>query len=310
MQLHHVVNTFGAYLQRRFGEKIYKLSLDGGFSCPNRNGVIGRGGCTFCNVSSFIDPNNQNQSIAVQLAKQALYMQKAKRYLAYFQAYTSTYAEVSTLNCLYQAALRSHNIVGICVGTRPDCLTVEALQLLADYHTSGYEVWLELGLQSAHNATLKRINRGHDWACFQRAAAKAARFGLNVCVHLIIGLPAENQAHNIATLKAVLRCPIQGLKLHPLHIVSGSTMAKAWQAGRIEPLALTDYVTIASNLIRQTPKHILYHRISATARKPTLLAPDWCQNHWQAMNAIDANLRRFGSQGSDLGDPYRPFPTH
>ncbi|QYN45023.1 TIGR01212 family radical SAM protein [Gilliamella sp. ESL0441] len=304
MQLHLVVNTFGSDLQRRYGEKIYKLTLHGGFSCPNRDGTIGVGGCTFCNVASIIDESIQVKTISQQLAQQAHQMKKSKRYLAYFQAYTSTYAEVEILKNMYEEALNSADIVGLCVGTRPDCVPDEALNLLASYHAKGFEVWLELGLQTAHDKTLHNINRGHTFDVYHQTVQKARRLGIKVCTHLIIGLPKETKQDNLITLDSVLNSGVDGLKLHPLHIVEGSIMAKAWRAGRLDILSLEQYVDIAGDLIRQTPSNILYHRISANARKPTLLAPDWCENHWQSMNAVDHNLRQFGVQGSAIGDDY------
>lgn len=141
---------------------MHKLTLHGGFSCPNRDGTIGRGGCTFCNVASFADEAQQHRSIAEQLAHQANLVNRAKRYLAYFQAYTSTFAEVQVLRSMYQQAVSQANIVGLCVGTRPDCVPDAVLDLLCEYKDQGYEVWLELGLQTAHDKTLHRINRGHD----------------------------------------------------------------------------------------------------------------------------------------------------
>ena len=305
MQLHLVVNTFGADLQRRYGEKIYKLTLHGGFSCPNRDGTIGVGGCTFCNVASIIDESIQVKTISQQLAQQAHQMKKSKRYLAYFQAYTSTYAEVEILKNMYEEALNNADIVGLCVGTRPDCVPDEALDLLASYHAKGFEVWLELGLQTAHDKTLHSINRGHTFDVYHQTVQKAHRLGIKVCTHLIIGLPKETKQDNLITLDSVLNSGVDGLKLHPLHIVEGSIMAKAWRAGRLDVLSLEQYVDIAGDIIRQTPANILYHRISANARKPTLLAPDWCENHWQSMNAVDNNLRRFGAQGSAINDTYR-----
>ncbi|MCX8583269.1 MULTISPECIES: TIGR01212 family radical SAM protein [unclassified Gilliamella] len=305
MQLHLVVNTFGADLQRRYGEKIYKLTLHGGFSCPNRDGTIGVGGCTFCNVASIIDESIQVKTISQQLAQQAHQMKKSKRYLAYFQAYTSTYAEVEILKNMYEEALNNADIVGLCVGTRPDCVPDEALDLLASYHAKGFEVWLELGLQTAHDKTLHSINRGHTFNVYHQTVQKARRLGIKVCTHLIIGLPKETKQDNLITLDSVLNSGVDGLKLHPLHIVEGSIMAKAWRAGRLDVLSLEQYVDIAGDIIRQTPANILYHRISANARKPTLLAPDWCENHWQSMNAVDNNLRQFGAQGSAINETYR-----
>lgn len=298
MQLNDVVTMFGADLQRRYGEKIHKISLHGGFNCPNRDGSLGRGGCTFCNVASFSDEQQQQFSIQQQIAQKVKKIHRAQRYLAYFQAYTNTYAEVSILKALYQQALNQANIVGLCVGTRPDCVSQPVLDLLVEYQQQGYEIWLELGLQTSHDKTLKKINRGHDFACYQKIARIAGKKGLNVCVHLIVGLPGETAKENLQTLSRVIDTDVDGIKLHPLHIVEGSIMAKAWRAGRLLSLELTGYVEIAGEMIRHTPKDIIYHRICANARRPTLLAPDWCANRWLGMNALYQYLCHNGGQGS------------
>lgn len=305
MQLHQLVNTLGQDLQRRYGEKVHKLTLHGGFSCPNRDGTIGRGGCTFCNVASFVDEHTQKQSIADQLKERAGEVQRANKYLAYFQAYTSTYAEVQVLKAMYQQALQNANIVGLCVGTRPDCVPDAVLELLYDYVQQGFEVWLELGLQTAHDRTLKRINRGHDFACYQSIAQRARALGIKICTHLIVGLPKETASDNVATLQQVVEVGTDGIKLHGLHIVDGSTMAKAWRAGKLVAPTLEEYVTIASQLIRLTPPEVVYHRVSSAARRPTLLAPLWCENRWLAMTELGRRLAKDGAQGSLIGRPFQ-----
>ncbi|WP_192458353.1 TIGR01212 family radical SAM protein [Musicola keenii] len=304
MQLQKLINMFGGDLQHRYGEKIHKLTLHGGFSCPNRDGTLGRGGCTFCNVASFADEQMQQRSIAEQLASQAGKINRANRYLAYFQAYTSTYAEVQVLSSMYQQALQQADMVGLCVGTRPDCVPDVVLDLLESYREQGYEVWLELGLQSAHDRTLHRINRGHDFACYQQTARRARARGLKVCCHLIVGLPGEDKRACLTTLDRVVDTGVEGIKLHPLHVVEGSIMAKAWRAGRLTALSLDEYVGIAGEMIRHTPPSIVYHRISASARRPTLLAPVWCENRWTGMVAINDYLLSHGVQGSALGQPF------
>ncbi|KLV07571.1 TIGR01212 family radical SAM protein [Photobacterium ganghwense] len=304
MQLHELVNTFGQDLQRRYGEKVHKLTLHGGFSCPNRDGTIGRGGCTFCNVASFADEQAQYQPISVQLATRAGEVNRAQRYLAYFQAYTSTYAEVQRLEQMYEEALRTTDIVGLCVGTRPDCVPDDVLALLAGYQRQGYEIWLELGLQTANDKTLKRINRGHDFACYQTIARRARELGLKVCAHLIVGLPGDSREDNLATIDQVVATGVDGIKLHPLHIVEGSKMGQAWKAGRLAALSLESYSAIAAEMIRRTPPEVVYHRVSASARKPTLLAPEWCENRWLAMTEIGRDLNVNGGQGAALGAPF------
>ncbi|WP_154675911.1 TIGR01212 family radical SAM protein [Entomohabitans teleogrylli] len=300
MQLQKLVNMFGGDLARRYGQKVHKLSLHGGFSCPNRDGTIGRGGCTFCHVASFADESSQHHSIARQLASQAERVNRASRYLAYFQAYTSTWAEVQVLRSMYQQAIELTSVVGLCVGTRPDCVPDSVLDLLNGYREAGYEVWLELGLQSAHDKTLRRINRGHDFACYQQTARRARERGLKVCSHLIVGLPGETAQHNLNTLDRVVETGVDGIKLHPLHIVQGSIMAKAWQAGRIGAIELDEYAMTAGEMIRHTPLEIVYHRVSASARRPTLLAPLWCENRWTGMVEISRYLTLHGGQGSAL----------
>ncbi|MGL6314644.1 TIGR01212 family radical SAM protein [Vibrio sp. WXL103] len=304
MQLHELVNTIGQDLQRRYGEKVHKLTLHGGFSCPNRDGTIGRGGCTFCNVASFADEATQQKSIQRQLQDRAGEVTRAKKYLAYFQAYTNTYAEVQVLKNMYEEAISSADIVGLCVGTRPDCVPDAVLELLAGYVEQGYEIWLELGLQTANNDTLKRINRGHDFECYVEMTKKARALGIKVCTHLIVGLPKETHQDNIETMGKVLEVGTDGIKLHGLHIVEGSTMAKAWRAGRLDAPELETYVETASEMIRMTPPEVVFHRVSSSARRPTLLSPLWCENRWLAMTEIGRSLDKLGAQGSLVGQPF------
>ncbi|MFS1163228.1 TIGR01212 family radical SAM protein, partial [Aeromonas salmonicida] len=181
--------------------------------------------------------------------------------------------------------------------------------LLAAYQARGYEVWLELGLQSANDKTLQRINRGHGYAAYADAVARAHRRGIKVCAHLIIGLPGEVPMDSLDTLHRIVATGVEGIKLHPLHVVEGSTLGKAWQAGRLEVLSLDQYVEAAVAMIQHTPPEVVYHRISASARRPTLLAPVWCENRWTAMAGIASELARSGAQGHSLGRPFS-LPDH
>lgn len=304
MELHQLVNTLGQDLKRRYGQKVHKLTLHGSFTCPNRDGTLGRGGCTFCNVASFADEGAQHLSIVQQLAARRDEVTRARRYLAYFQAYTSTYAEVEYLRAMYEEALQAADIAGLCVGTRPDCVPDAVLDLLAGYQERGYEIWLELGLQSASDTTLRRINRGHDFATYVDTVRRAHERGIKVCAHLIVGLPGEVAMDSLVTLERVVEQGVAGIKLHPLHVVTGSTLGKAWLAGRLTVPSQEEYVAAAVAMIRHTPPEVVYHRVSASARKPTLLAPDWCENRWSAMAAIAAALGQEGPQGSALGRPF------
>lgn len=304
MQLDHYVHTLGRHLKARFGERVHKLALHAGFTCPNRDGSIGRGGCSFCNVASFSEESAA--SLESQLATAREQTDRARRYLAYFQSYTNTYAEVERLRQLYETALGSLGVVGLCVGTRPDCVPDAALDLLADYRERGFEVWLELGLQSANDATLARVNRGHGFAAYAETVARARQRGVPVCTHLIVGLPGEAPEESLSTLQRVLDAGVEGLKLHPLMIVRGSRMAVEWQRGEIAPPAFADYVAVAAEMIRRTPGEVVFHRVSASARKPTLLTPDWCHSAQAAHNAIAADLARNGAQGCRTARPYQP----
>lgn len=301
MGLDQFVYTFALYCQQQFGQRVQKLTLDARFTCPNRDGTLGVGGCTFCNVASFSYAANTDAtlSIAEQLhgGKQRL-RAKANKFLAYFQAYTSTYEEYALLKQRYDEALKSTDLVGLCVGTRPDCVPDNVLALLAEYQQQGFEVWLELGLQSAHDRTLKRINRGHDFAAYENAVSRARALGLKVCTHLILGLPGETAADHQHTLEKVLAVGVDGLKLHPLHIVDGSVMAKAWRAGRMDSISIEDYAASAGNLIRRTPPAVVYHRVTAYAKPPMLLAPDWCSGRWTGLTAVIDNLAEHGGQGA------------
>lgn len=301
MGLDSFVNTFGVQCRQKYGQRLKKLTIDAKFTCPNRDGSLGRGGCTFCNVASFSHEHGTVETIAEQLAQGRTRAQgKSSKFIAYFQAYTSTYDEYKVLKQKYDEAIKERDIVGLCVGTRPDCVPDEVIELLAQYQGQGLEVWLELGLQSANPATLKRINRGHGFDEYQDTVQRARRAGLKVCTHLILGLPGETHEDYVTTHKAVLAAGVDGLKLHPLHIVEGSTMAKAWRAGRLPLLSQAEYAHSAAELIRFTPQDIVFHRVTAYAKKPMLLAPDWCGFRWDGLVAIVDDLAKNGGQGHYL----------
>lgn len=287
--------TFGQLMQQRYTERVHKLALNAGLSCPNRDGSKGRGGCTFCNNVSFSPNARRAPSIAEQIEAGRQVIRKrtgARKYIAYFQAYTNTHADVEWLDDLYQQALAEPDVIGIAVGTRPDCVPDAVLDLLASYQQQGHEVWLELGLQSAFDDTLVRVNRCHDFADYRHAMRAAQLRGIKVCTHLIIGLPGEGRQHNLVTLDRVLELGVDGLKLHPLHVVKGTVLANEWRKGEYTPLAMNDYISIATELIIRTPPQIVFHRVTGTASKDILLAPDWCSKKWEVLNGIEQELRR------------------
>lgn len=329
MALSEYVNTFGQWLLAKHGERVHKIALDAGFTCPNRDGSKGIGGCTFCNNASF-SPNEPGMEAAVACSPVpidhagdtavllprkrmpvALPAQldsgraaigrrtRARKFMAYFQAYTNTYAEIERLRALYDEALAHGDIVGLSVGTRPDCVPPAVIELLAEYRQRGLEVWLELGLQSAFDDTLARVNRGHGFRDYVQTCHAARRIGLPVCAHLIVGLPGEGEWHYRQTLARVLDEGVDGLKLHPLHVVRQTQLANQWRRGEYSPLTLDDYIRIAADLIEYTPETVIYHRVTGTSPRDVLLAPDWCQHKWIVLNGIENTLRRRGSrQGS------------
>lgn len=278
---------------RRYGERVHKISIDASFTCPNRDGSLGIGGCTFCNNASFSPNGRKPADVNLQIDAGKFIIRKrtgARKYLAYFQAYTNTYAETELLQQQYDQALAEPDVIGLAVGTRPDCVADSVLDLLVAYQDRGYEVWLELGLQSSYNETLNRVNRGHDFEAYRATLLRARKRGLQVCTHLIIGLPGESEQHYKTTLDRVLELGVDGLKLHPLHVVKGTQLANEWRRGEYQPLKLNDYVRIAADLIQQTPPDIIYHRLTATASESILLAPGWCSKKWLPLNLIAQEL--------------------
>ncbi len=297
MILSNYVNTFGQFMLSKHQQRVHKIAIDADFTCPNRDGTIGRGGCTFCNNVSF-SPNGRKPAPLEQQIdsgrKVLIKRTRAEKYLAYFQAYTNTYADPQILKTLYDKALSEPDVIGLCIGTRPDCVPNKVLDLLSDYQNQGYEIWLELGLQSSYDKTLDRVNRGHDYAAYCKAIKAAHLRNLSVCTHLIVGLPGENNSHAKISLLRVLEQGVEGLKLHPLHVVKGTQLANEWRRGEYQPLTLKEYINTVADLIALTPQEIIFHRLTGTADKKILLAPEWCSQKWNVLNGITAELMQRG----------------
>ncbi len=297
MILSNFVNTFGQSMLSKHRQRVHKIAIDADFTCPNRDGTISRGGCTFCNNSSFSPNGKQPVALDKQISAGRNILVKrtrAKKYIAYFQAYTNTYAEVAVLKKMYDDALAQEGVIGLCIGTRPDCIPENVLDLLSDYQNKGYEVWLELGLQSSYNETLIRVNRGHDYETYCKAIKAAHNRQLSVCTHLIIGLPGETNSHAKISLLRVLEQGVEGLKLHPLHVVKGTQLANEWRRGEYQPLDIQEYINTVADLVALTPKEIIFHRLTGTANKKILLAPKWCSQKWNVLNGITAELKQRG----------------
>ncbi len=302
------VHTFGQWLLAKYGERVHKIALDAGFTCPNRDGSKGIGGCTFCNNASFSPNDRKSAPLADQLESGRRGVgrcTRARKYLAYFQAYTNTYADVQSLRGMYDEALAMEGMIGMSVGTRPDCVAPAVLDLLAEYRDRGMEVWLELGLQSAFDASLARVQRGHGLKEYIQTTIAARRRSIPVCTHLIVGMPGEDGWHAKESLDIVLDVGTDGLKLHPLHVVKGTQLANEWRRGEYQPMPVEEYIQIAADMIERTPWEVLYHRVTGTAPANLLLAPTWCSQKWPILNALSAELLRRGSRQGCKVTPYQ-----
>ncbi|MCU7837285.1 MAG: TIGR01212 family radical SAM protein [gamma proteobacterium symbiont of Taylorina sp.] len=300
MYLDRSVLTFGRAMREKYGFKVHKLAIDAEFTCPNRDGTKGIGGCTFCNNTSFSPNSRKPPSIDEQIEAGRKVIVKrtgAFHYLAYFQAYTNTYADIHYLKELYDNALSHSDVIGLSIGTRPDCVPDGVLELLSKYQEQGYEIWLELGLQSSFDKTLERVNRGHTYVDYLDAIKRAKHYNLQVCTHLIVGLPGETAQQSLDSMSQVLGTEPQGIKIHPLHIVKGTQIARQWKQGEYQPLSMEEYVDIVVDMVKMTPEEIIFHRLTGTASKDLLLAPAWCNKKWLVLNEITRKLvQQMGSK--------------
>ncbi|WP_198262609.1 TIGR01212 family radical SAM protein [sulfur-oxidizing endosymbiont of Gigantopelta aegis] len=300
MYLDQSVLTFGRAMREKYGHKVHKLAIDAQFTCPNRDGTKGIGGCTFCNNTSFSPNSRKPPSIDEQLdagRKVIVKRTGATHYLAYFQAYTNTYADINDLKSLYDNALSHPDVIGLSVGTRPDCVPDGVLRLLAQYQEQGYEIWLELGVQSSFDSTLAHVNRGHGFAEYQDAIKRAHQYGLQVCTHLIVGLPPETPQQSVTSMSRVLETQPEGIKIHPLHIVKGTQLVRQWKQGLCHALTLDEYVDTVVEMIRMAPKELIFHRLTGTAAEDILLAPQWCSKKWLVLNKITTKLECLNVNG-------------
>ncbi len=285
--------TLNAYLQQRFGCKVYKIALDGGFTCPNRDGTLGTRGCIFCSKGGSGDfAQSRELSITQQLEQgKALVARKnsSVKYIAYFQAFTNTYAPVEVLREKYSEAVRHPDVVALSVATRPDCLPDEVLQLLDEINQIK-PVFVELGLQTVHAKTAAYIRRGYDLAVYDEAVDALHRIGINVVTHLILGLPGETAEDMVASVRYVCR-KTDGIKLQLLHILEGTDLADAYRAGQIKVLSLAEYTAILRQCVAVIPPHVVIHRLTGDGAKRDLLAPLWSADKKKVINTINKALR-------------------
>ena len=280
------------HYKERFGCKIYKLSLDGGFSCPNRDGTVGLGGCIFCTGSGEFAEGGPD-SIALQLERAKMRVaakNKGGKYMAYFQAFTNTYAPVEKLRQLYVDAMAPEDIVGLSIGTRPDCLGEDVIALLKELNRIK-PISVELGLQTIHEETARYIRRGYGSHVYFDAVRRLKAAGIEVVTHIILGLPGETPEMMQETTRAAVQAGTDGVKFHLLHVLRGTDLAKDYEAGKFSCLSLEEYGDILRSCIRQLPEHIVIHRITGDGAKKDLIAPLWSADKKRVLNYLHKLLQ-------------------
>lgn len=286
--------SFNKYLKDKFGQKVYKISLDGGFTCPNRDGKIDTRGCIFCSKGGSGDfAQNRNLSITEQIENGKKIVEKkikSGKYIAYFQAFTNTYAPVEILRAKYSEAINHPDIVALSIATRPDCLGDDVIELL-DEMNKIKPVFVELGLQTIHNDSAKYIRRGYGLEVYNEAVKKLKSIGVNIVVHIILGLPNESEEDMLESVKYVCQSQIDGIKLQLLHIIAGTDLAKDYEKGLFKTLEFDEYVELIAKCVAIIPKNIVIHRLTGDGAKKDLIAPLWSADKKRVLNAINKALR-------------------
>jgi len=298
-------NDLNGYFRKIFGCRVQKISIDAGLSCPNRDGTISSGGCIYCNArGSGTGAHSRGLSITEQLCKgkQALAKRyKAKKFIAYFQSFTNTYAPVEKLEQLYGEALAIKDVVGLSIGTRPDCVDEQVLELLQDYARERL-IWIEYGLQTVHDATLSFINRGHDFKAFQNAVDATVDRNIKICAHIILGLPGETGAMMMETAKILSGMRIDGIKLHLLYVVKETKLEKLYNRGIYRCLEQDEYVNIVADFLEKIPSNIVIQRLTGDPHPEELVAPAWSIKKTETLALInDILTKRDSRQGKSAG---------
>ena len=313
------VYTYGQYLREKFGTKVYKVGINiSGFTCPNIDGTVARGGCTFCENDSFSastdevqelkgfhlnldskeNPFLQKQLQQLQFQFEAISKRQresygAQKFLVYFQSFTNTYAPFETLKALYEKALSFEDVVGLSIGTRSDSITQETLEYLSEL-AKIKEIWIEFGIQSVYDSTLDKINRGHNSQNVKEWILKSKHAGLHVCGHLIFGLPDETQQMMLETAKQAYEWGIDSVKYHPLYVVKKTALANEYMRGEFEPISEALYLDTLTKALKMKPKNVSVQRVTAGIDDNSLLAPQWCRDKNLQLKHINAALKKIG----------------
>jgi len=304
------LNTIGRYFRAKFGCSVYKIPISiSGFTCPNIDGTVARGGCSFCENDSFspnlakqkekfkLHPLVQNnpyldyqiQQLKFQFNSTKTRLQKkfkAKKFIIYFQSFTNTYAPIETLKALYEAALQLEDVIGLSIGTRSDCVSDEILAYLASLQNNGKEIWIEYGVQSIFDETLIKINRGHDFENTRYWIQKTKEYNLKVCAHLIFGLPDETKEMMLKTTSKMVELGVKSIKFHPLYVVKNTLLTNEYLMGNFTPITEEDYIDILINALLLLSPDVIVQRVSAGINNDSLLAPLWCNSKSIQINNI------------------------
>jgi len=313
------IYTFGNYLRKKFHAKVYKVGINiSGFTCPNIDGTVAKGGCTFCENDSFSASTNETKELKgfhlnldskenpflekqleqLQLQFDAISTRQkreygAKKFIVYFQSFTNTYAPFETLKALYEKALAFDDVVGLSIGTRSDSITQETLDYLASLAKTK-EIWIEFGIQSVYDTTLEKINRGHDSANVKEWILKSKAAGLNVCGHLIFGLPDETQEMMLKTAKEAYSWGIDSVKYHPLYVVKRTALANEYMRGEFAPISEAEYLDTLIKALQMKPENVNVQRVTAGINDDSLLAPQWCRDKNEQIKHINTALKKVG----------------
>ncbi|HPA48103.1 MAG TPA: TIGR01212 family radical SAM protein [bacterium] len=305
--MHKRYRTFGDWIRERYGCRVHKVCVDAGFTCPNRDGSKAAGGCTFCNNEGFsYNTRRGTRSVREQVQEGMEFMRrryKAERFIAYFQPYSNTYGPIEVLRSRYEESLSFPEMVALSVGTRPDCVSPSVLDLLEGY-AQQWDVWIEYGLQTVHNRTLERVNRCDTYENFVRIMEQTIPRPINICIHVILGLPGESREDMLETAQRIAEFPYHSLKIHLMHVMRDTVLADQYRRGEVSVLTREEYAERVADFLEYVPADVALQRLSADAPREVLVAPEWCLDRTETVRAIEDTLERRDTwQGKKLGFP-------
>lgn len=287
-------HTWNYYLRNTFGEKVFKVSINAGFTCPNIDGKAGYGGCTYCSKEGSGDfAGNPKDNLIKQFDDITQMMHKkwaSAKYIGYFQAFTNTYAPLDVLKEKYETILQMDNVIGLSISTRPDCLPDDVIEYLGELNERT-NLWVELGLQTIHDKTSKLINRGHDYEEFLKGIEKLKSKNIKTIVHIINGLPGEDYNMMMETAKAVADLNVDGIKIHLLHVIKDTPMEKMLNKGMLNLMTQDEYVNLVCDQLEIFPETMIVHRLTGDGKRDELVGPLWSLKKWEVLNAIDDTLK-------------------